>query len=107
MEPREREEFERSYGLSKELVEQIYLNTLLWKVHGIESYQAEAIQQKDTLIEELNEYFPLPVMNIFAYSPPEQKTRKRGRYSPLKGSPLKGGKRNTRRGRQGRSHTSR
>lgn len=98
MEPREREEFERSYALSKELVEQIYLNTLLWKVHGIESYQAEAIKQKDTLIEELNEYFPLPVMNIFAYSPPEQKTRKRGRYSPRKG-----GKRNTIRGQRAHS----
>ena len=94
---KEREEFEQSYERSKEYVEEVYRNALLWKIHGMDAYQVEANQQKDALIEELNDYLPLPMFG--AFSPPSQK-RIRGRrnYTPFN-SNMEGGRRKTRRRR--------
>ena len=102
--PQELAEFEASYELSKERLEEVYRNVLLWRVHGIEAYQMEANQQKDALIEELNDYLPLPMINIGAFSPPTQKgIRGRRPYSPMN-SNMEGGLKKKRRSTKRRRH---
>ena len=83
LEPEEKAAFERSYERSKELLDQIYLNILNWRVHGLEAFQREANALKGVLIEELDDYVPLP-LEISSFSPPPQKGIKGRRpYSPF------------------------
>jgi len=100
LDPEEKAEFERSYERSKELVDQIYLNILWWRTHGLEAYQAEANALKGSLIEELNDYVPLP-LEMSSFSPPPQKVRGNP-YSPFS----RGGARTTKKkGGRKRSHS--
>jgi hypothetical protein len=83
LDPEEKATFERSYERSKELLDQIYLNVLNWRVHGLEAFQREANVLKGVLMEELNDYVPLP-LEISSFSPPPQKgIQGRRPYSPL------------------------
>jgi len=83
LDPEEKAAFETSYARSKELLDQIYLNILWWRTHGLEQYQIEANALKGLLIEELNYYVPLP-LEMSSFSPPPQKgIQGRRPYSPF------------------------
>ena len=98
LDPEEKAAFETSYARSKELLDQIYLNILWWRTHGLEQYQVEANALKGVLVEELDDYVPLP-LEPSSFSPPPQKVRGNP-YSPFS----KGGARTTKK-RAGRKRS--